>query len=199
MYLRLLKVLNILIIIMALSSCVSYDTVSEGAVNTPYMINGSTVIMDKGEDKVVVLGIRNDSPEELLIKVRPIGGEIGYDFYGGGNSGFGSSPNNTIRAAYLTRGNTAALSPGEEAFVTIFLKNWYLANKKFKHRMEVVIDNGVERHALNIYVTQDDIFENAAKTFTDNKLGKNDPGRNGAIHIGAGGLSANYTLTIPLN
>ncbi|MCK5737302.1 MAG: hypothetical protein KAH21_12530, partial [Spirochaetaceae bacterium] len=104
-----------------------------------------------------------------------------------------------VRGAYLSSGNNGSLKPGDETLITIFLKNWYLANKNFKHRMEVVIDNGIEQHALNIYVTQDDIFADAKKTFNDNKLGKNDPGRNGAAHIGMGTLPGNFSLTIPIN
>jgi len=181
------------------SSCVSYDAVAEGEMNTLYSVNGASVIMDQGVDKLVVLGIRNDSPGELLVKIRPIGGEIGYSYYSNGSSGFGTSPNNVVRASYLTKGNNKALAPGDEVMIEAFLKNWYLANKNFKHRMEIVIDNGMESHALNIHVTQDDIFDDAKKTFTDNKLGKNDPSRNGAVHIGVGVLPGNFTLIIPLN
>ncbi len=182
-----------------LISCVSYDAVEEGSMNTVYQINGASVIMDEAVDKFVVLGIRNDGAAELQVKVRAISGEIGYDVNSGSVSGFGNSSSNLTRAAFLTGGNNASIGPGEEINISVFLKNWYLANKNFKLRMEVVIDDGVESHALNIYTTQDDIFDNAKKTFQDNKLGKNDPSRNGAVHIGAGNLPGTFVLTIPLN
>jgi hypothetical protein len=182
------------------SSCVSYDAVEEGSMNTACHVNGATLIMDRGVDKFIVLGVRNDSSGDVEVRLRPIGGEIGYDFYGGGGySTLGGSLDNTIRGAYITSGNEAVLSPGEETLITVFLKNWYLANKDFRHRMEIVVDNGLERHALNIYITQDDIFDDAKKTFTDNKLGKNDPSSFGAVHLGIGGLPGNFVLTIPLN
>jgi len=180
------------------SSCVSYDAVAEGDMNTLYSVNGAGVFMDQGVDKMLVLGIRNDSQGELQVKVRPIGGEIGYNYYSG-VSNFGSTSNSNIRAAYLTKRNNRTLAPGNEVLIEIFLRNWYLANKDFKHRMEIVVDNGMESHALNIYATQDDIFDDAKKTFTDNKLGRNDPSSFGAVHIGVGTLPGNFTLTIPLN
>ena len=187
------------ITVIFLSACVSYDSVQEGKMNTLYHVNGASLIMDKGVDKLVALGVRNDSSGELQVRVRAIGGEIGFNYYTGSSSGMGYSSDNVVRAAYITTGNDASLAPGKETIISIFLKNWYLANKDFKHRMEVVIDNGVETHAINIYVSQDDIFDDAKKTFQRNKLGENDPSSHGAVHIGVGNLPANFTITIPLN
>ena len=180
------------------ASCVSYDSVEEGMMNTVYKVNGGSVLMDKGTDKMVVLGARNDSDSDITVTVRTIGGEIGYRSSSSGVSNFTKSSSSMTRGAYLTGGNTAIIHPGEETMITVFLKNWYMANKKFKHRMEVIVDNGIERHVINIFVTQDDIFNDSKKTFTDNKLGRNDPSKNGASHIGVGVLPGNFVLTIPL-
>ncbi len=180
------------------ASCVSYDSVEEGEMNTVYKVNGGSVLMDKGIDKMVVLGARNDSDSDITVTVRAIGGEIGYRSSSSGVSNFSKSSSSMTRGAYLTGGNNAIIRPGEETMITVFLKNWYMANKKFKHRMEVIVDNGIERHAINIYATQDDIFDDSKKTFTYNKLGKNDPSRNGAVHMGVGVLPGDFVLTIPL-
>lgn len=178
-------------------SCVLYDSVEEGGMNTVYQVNGASVLMDKGTDKMVVLGARNDSGSDITVTIRAIGGEIGYNSGSSGVMNFSKNSNSMTRGAYLTGGNNAIIHPGDEALITIFLKNWYMANKTFKHRMEVVVDNGIERHAINIFISQDDIFDDSRKTFTDNKLGKNDPSRNGAVHIGVGVLPGSFALTIP--
>lgn len=179
-----------------LSSCVSYDSVKEGMMNTPYILNGATVLLDPGEDKIVVLGARNDSQTELKVRIRPIGGKIGYNLSGSSNYGLPTS--NTITAGYLTTGNDAVIMPGEEAFIIVYLNNWARANTDFSHRMEIIVDDGIERHAINIQATQDDIFDNAAKTFLDNKLGKNNfPGNSSVNFYGVGGAGA-YHISIPV-
>ncbi len=189
--------ISISLLTLLTASCVTYDSVEEGVMNTAYKVNGGLVLMDKGTDKMVVLGARNDSDSDITVTVRAIGGEIGYRSSSSGVSNFSKSSNSMTRGAYLTGGNIAIIHPGEETLITVFLKNWFMANKTFKHRMEVIVDNGVKRHAINIFVTQDDIFDDSIKTFSDNKLGRNDPSRNGAVHIGVGDLPGNYVLTFP--
>jgi len=181
----------------SLDSCVSYDLKAEGSMNTLSRMNGAALYMDQGIDRYVFLGIRNDSPSEIRVRVRPIGGEIGYSAYSRSSSFRNNFADSKIRAAYLTGGNDCTVQPTEETVIAIFLKNWYLANKNFKNRMEIIVDNGVERHALTLYVTQDDIFDDAEKTFLDNRLGKNDPARNSFVHLSTGIVPGNYSLTIP--
>lgn len=178
------------------ASCVSYDSVVEGSMRTPYMLNGATVLLDPGEDKVLVLGARNDSQTELKVRIRPIGGKIGYNLSGSSNYGLPNS--DTITAGYLTMGNDAVIMPGEEAFIIVYLNNWARANTDFSHRMEIIVDDGVERHAINIQATQDDIFDDAAKTFLDNKLGRNNfPGNSSVNFYGVSDISG-FHISIPV-
>lgn len=180
-------------------SCVSHESVEEGSVNSVYFVNGACLIMDQAVDKVVVLAVRNDSDSDLEVNVRPIGGEIGYNSGGSGSrTYFSSSSSGIVRAGYLTRGNNPILHPDEEALITVFLNNWYLATKNFSHRMEVIIDNGLESHAINIQVSQDDIFTDAKQTFTNNKFGRNDPSLNSWVNIDVGSLLGNFVITIPV-
>jgi hypothetical protein len=179
-----------------LTSCVSYDLVEEGRMETPYLLNGATVLLDPGEDKIVVLGARNDSDIELKVRIRPIGGKIGYSLSGSSNYGLPSS--NEISAGYLTTGNDAILGPGEETSIIVYLNNWSRANLNFSHRMEIIVDNGIERHAINIQATQDDIFDDAAKTFQDNKLGKNDFSGNSSVNFYGAGSTGRFRISIPV-
>lgn len=180
-----------------LSSCVSYDSVETGLINAPYALNGATVMLYPGADKMVVLGARNDSNNDLKVRIRPIGGKIGYSLSGSNN--FGSPASNEVSAGYLTTGNDAVLKPGEETYITVYLNNWNKANFDFSHRMEIIVDNEIERHAINIQATQDDIFEDAKKMFQDNKLGKNDFSGNSSINFYGVNSIGNIKLTIPVN
>lgn len=179
-----------------LSSCVSYDSVESGPIDTAYTVNGATVILYPGADKMVVLGARNDSSNELKVRIRPIGGKIGYSLSGTNN--FGNPSSNQVTAGYITTGNDAVLKPGEETFITVYLNNWNRANMKFSHRMEIIVDNEIGRHALNIQATQDDIFDDAKKMFQDNKLGKNDFPGNSSVSFYRANSTGSIKLTIPI-
>lgn len=179
-----------------ISSCASFDSQQEGSVGTVYDVTGVKILMDSGADRLLAFAIRNDSTNEKTIRLRALGGEIGWNT--GGSKGFGSvGTSNVYRAGYIVSPSEIVLRPEEEIIGQIFLNNWYQANKDFSSRFEFRVVTEEERHMVKIEADQDDIFINAKDMFQQNKLGRNDPGSFGSKHIGVNSLPPDYTLTIP--
>lgn len=194
---------NILLVLFALSttviflfSCASFDSQQEGVVGTVYDVTGIKILMDSGADRLLAFAIRNDSNTEKTVRLRALGGEIGWNT--GGGKGFASvGSSNVYRAGYFVSPGEIVLNPGEEIMGQIFLNNWYHANKDFSSRFEFRVIDDSERHMVKIEADQDDIFENAKDMFQQNKLGRNDPGTYGSKHFSVDSLPVNYSLTIP--
>jgi hypothetical protein len=182
--------------VLALTSCVTYDSEQEGIVGSVYNVEDVKVLLDPASDRLLAFALRNDSTRQVKVDVRAIGGEIGYNTSSA--SGFaGKSSGNYHRAGYLVSPNDIVLNPGDEAMGKIFLKNWYQANKNFKSRFEFNVYVEEERHMVMISANQDDIFSDADDMFQQNRLGKNDPTRYGSRHYNVDQLPDDYSLSIP--
>lgn len=181
-----------------LSSCVSFDSQQEGVVGSVYDIEGVKILMDSGADRLLAFAVRNDSDAAKTLRLRAVGGEIGWDTGGTTGYKFGSvGTGNVHRAAYLVSPGEMVLNPGDEIMGQVFLNNWYLANKDFSSKFEFRIVTDEERHMVAITADQDDIFVNSKDMFQQNKLGRNNPARYSSRHLGVDKLPRDYTLTIP--
>jgi len=186
-----------LFVLLIFNSCVTYDSKEEGVPGKVYKVRGTSVLMDSAADYLLAVAFRNDGQEEVKITIRPVGGDIGYNYYSGSGTLNWGNTSQFIRAGYLVYGNDAYLKPEQETMMEIFLKNWYMANKTFESRMIITVTDSAGTSALEIKVDQDDLFVNAKRTFQENLLNMNNPTMYGSKHRYAGELPRDYELKIP--
>lgn len=162
-----------IILILILASCTTFEKAGEAEIGEEATLKGVYFIAEPTAHARVRLTGENRRSETVRLSFYAPATSIGRRNISGVTS---TDPTNIRYASVFFEPQEVTLAPGESGEIGLFLRNWYYATRNFTIPVQVRVTDEETHQFLQLNVDQNDLFDDPALLYQENKLGRNQPG-----------------------